>query len=78
MNINKYTPYHPDNSQVIVTNPHTGYKTIIEIWANPVGQYTVRAGASSEYSYTGFVGVSTQLAVKEYLLNPENIHKIFN
>lgn len=47
--------YHPDNSQVVYKNLFNGRDTIVELWNNPFGQFTVRAGANSEFSYTGFI-----------------------
>jgi hypothetical protein len=54
-NINHPIKYQPENEQVTYTNPFNRRKTIVELWNEPIGQFTVRAGADSDYSYTGFI-----------------------
>lgn len=48
--------YKPENEQIILTNPHNGRKTITELWNDDkIGTFTVRAGANSDFSYTGLL-----------------------
>lgn len=54
-NVNNPDKYQPDNEHVKYRNPLNGRNTIIELWSNPIGQFTVRAGATSDFSYTGFI-----------------------
>jgi len=74
----KLEKYHPDNKQISLVNPFNGRKTVIEIWANPLGQYTVRAGASSDFSYTGHVpNMSSIENVEAAIISLHQAGKIF-
>ncbi len=67
--------YQEDNKQIILTNPFNGRKTIIEMWSNPLGQYTVRAGTHSEYSYTGFIPNVGNMELFEERLHLKHLNK---
>ncbi len=61
----------PNNEQVYYVNPHTGRNTCVELWANPLGHFTIRTGANSDYSYTGLLKGITDMehmkrAIKEH------------
>lgn len=57
----KKDKYHPANVQVYYINPFNGHHTLIELWHDPLGRFTVRAGASSDYSYTGMITGMTSM-----------------
>jgi len=55
MNPSYLSKYKADNEQITLRNPLNGRNTIVELWANPIGQFMVRAGANSDFSYTGLI-----------------------
>ena len=70
--------YKPDNVQIVLTNPFNSRKTIIELWANPIGQYTVRAGANSDFSYTGLIrNIANMDHMKTAIIEHHNANKVF-
>jgi len=77
-NINKPAKYQPNNEHVTYRNPFNGRNTIIELWSNPIGQFTVRAGASSNFSYTGFIpGIESMPDMKEAINRHYTDGKLF-
>ena len=71
--VNSIWPGNPDlNYEAALkhfTNPYNRVKTPIWVWGNKEGfNYTVAAGANSDYSYTGFcVGCVTLEQAKQYI-----------
>jgi hypothetical protein len=77
-NINQPIKYQPENEQVTYTNPFNRRKTIVELWNEPIGQFTIRAGADSEYSYSGFIeGVASMNEMKEAIQTRYATGKLF-
>jgi hypothetical protein len=76
--VNNPSKYLSDNEHVIYRNPFNGRNTIIELWSNPIGQFTVRSGATSDYSYTGFIpDVNDMQAMRTAVKQRYDIGKIF-
>jgi hypothetical protein len=71
-------PFNATNKQITLINPHNNKKTVVEIWANHIGQYTVRAGANSDFSYTGFMTECESIEqVEEKILHAHKEGRIF-
>lgn len=70
--------YNADNEQIILINPLNGRKTIVELWHTPIGQYTVRAGANSDFSYTGLIpNVADMNQMRVRIIEHHELGKVF-
>lgn len=70
--------YQPDNEQVTLINSLNERETIVELWHKPIGRYTVRAGANSNYSYTEFIpNITDMQQMRSEIIEHHKAGKVF-